>query len=242
MIKKVKHSLFLFLLFAVVFCNAQISNGYFLKSKGGDKYFVALGYGQGSAHWNSNFESTEFYDKDGSVINRGDFHFGANSPTKNFDINVLAPIKHIRLGLGIDFEYHYLMQLKVYTKDGSDYLLFDEAMRFDKIYLTSEVPFKYGSRKKYSFNWNFRCGWFGYTNVKRFNFIGEKPFPIAVLANTGLTADYEFLPHIYVYLSPQLEYKIYDNSRTEAPVQIIHRVFSGAVVGGFRVDLGGIAH
>src|ERR1041385_1564303 len=78
---------------------AQVSNGYFVKSKGGDKYFVALDFGMGTAHWNSLFQSTEFYDKDGSVINKGDFHFGANSPVRQYDVNVLAPVRHIRLGL-----------------------------------------------------------------------------------------------------------------------------------------------
>ncbi len=233
-----KYLFFPFFLIHSVLCIAQVSNGYFLKSKAGDKYFVALGYGQGTAHWNSLFEKTEFYDKDGSVINKGDFHFGANSPTKNYDICVLAPIRHVRLGLGIDFEFHYLSQLRVYTKTGTDYLLFDESMRFDKIFIAAEVPFKYESRKKYSLSWNMRCGWFGYTNVKRFNFIGDKPFPIALLFNTGLTADYEFYPHVYLFASPHMEYKIYDNSRTEAPVQIVHKIYSAAVIVGVRVDLG----
>ena len=217
---------------------SQVSNGYYAKSKGGDKYFVALGYGMGTAHWNSLFQSTEFYDKDGTVINTGDFHFGANSPTRNYNINVLAPIKHIRLGMGIDFEHHFLAQLKVYDKAGVENLLFDESLRFDKIYFQTEVPLKYDSRKKYSFSFFGKFGWFGYTNVKRFNFIGEKPFPIAILAGTGITADYEVLPQVYVYLLPNFEYKIYDNSRTEAPVQIRHSVFTYNVLGGIRVDLG----
>ncbi len=213
------------------------TNNFFHKSKGGDKYFIALGYGMGTAHWNSVFQSTEFYDKDGAVIHEGDFHFGANSPTRNYDVNVQAPLKKIRLGLGICFEPHYLTQLKVYEKGGAEFMLFDEGLRFDKIYLQSEIPFKYGSRKRYSFNLNFRAGWFGYTNVKRFNFIGEKPFPIAVLAAAGLTADYEMFSQVYLFLQPYFEYKLYDNSRTEAPVQIVHSVFTATVLAGVRVDL-----
>lgn len=219
-------------------CLAQISNGYFVKSKGYDKYIVSLGYGHGTAHWNSNFAGTEFYDKDGSVINRGDFHFGANSPTRQYDVNVLAPIKHIRLGLGISFEHHYLSQLKIYTESGEEYLLFDEGLRFDKIYFNTEIPFKYESKKKYSFNFNFHAGWFGYTNVKRFNFIGEKPFPVAVFAGAGIIADYEIYPQVYFFAFPNLEYKLYDNSHTEAPVQIRHSVFTASILGGIRIDLG----
>ncbi|MEK6615264.1 MAG: hypothetical protein AABZ32_04010, partial [Bacteroidota bacterium] len=219
------------------FCHAQVSNGYYVKSKGGDKYFVSLGYGVGTAHWNSVFKSTEFYDKDGSVINKGYFHFGANSPTKQYDVNVLAPFKHIQVGLGISFEHHYLSELKIYTKGGKEYLLFDEGFRFDKIYLNTEIPFSYESTKKYSFNLNFHAGWFGYTNVKRFNFIGEKPFPVAILAGTGATADYEIYPQVYFFISPNVEYKLYNNSRTEAPVKIRHSVFSAGMLGGIRVDL-----
>ena len=230
---------YLLILFLFVSFFGFSQEGYFYHKKGdGDKYFVALGYGQGTAHWNSDFKSTEFYDKDGSVINRGDFKFAANSPTKHYEINVLAPIKHFRFGLGIAFEHHYLSQLKVYTKTGEEYLIFDESLRFDKIYLNTEIPFKYDSKKKYSFSWNFKCGWFGYTNVKRFNFIGEKPFPIAVLASTGITADYEVYPQVHVFAFPNIEYKYYSNSHTEAPVDITHRVFTASVLGGIRIDLG----
>ena len=229
--------LFISITFAVP-AQAQVSNGYFIKSKAGDKYFISLGYGRGTAHWNSQFKNTEFYNKDGSVINRGDFSFGANSPVNLYDVHVLAPVSKVRLGLGIDFEYHYLLQLKVYNKDGSDNLLFDESMRFDKIYLDFECPFKYESKQRFSLNWNVRCGWFGYTNVKRFNFIGEKPFPIAIMINTGLTADFELFKQTYLFLAPQIEYKLYDNSRTEEPVQIVHKIYSMAVIGGIRYDLG----
>jgi hypothetical protein len=226
--------------FFLLFCFAGFSqSGYFFHSiKSSEKYFVSLGYGAGSAHWNSVFKSTEFYDKDGTVIHTGDLKFSANSPSKHYDVNVMAPIKHIRVGLGISFEFNYLSQLKVYTKDGEDFLLFDEGLRFDKVYLQAEVPFKYDSNKKYSFNWNIKAGWFGYTNVKRFNFLGDKPFPISFLVASGITADYELYPQIFVFLQPSLEYKFYDNHNTDTPVQIRHNVFTGCVLGGIRVDLG----
>lgn len=217
--------------------------GYFQNSKQrGEKYFVALGYGFGTAHWNSVFKSTEFYDKDGSVINTGDLHFSANSPSKNLDVNVMAPIGHVRLGLGINFEFHYLSQLKIYTKYGDDYLLFDEGLRFDKIYLEAEVPFKFSTDKKYSFSWNSKVGWFGYTNVKRFNFLGEKPFPISVLGSTGVMIDHELYPQVYVFVLPNVEYKFYDNSGLETPVEIRHNVVSVSALCGIRVDMGKLRH
>lgn len=219
------------------FCQ-DASSKYFYRPKAGDKYFVALGYGVGTAHWNSVFKSTEFYDKDGSVISDDGLKFSSNSPTKHYDVNVLAPVKHVRLGLGIAFEHHYLAQLKIYTKDGESYLLFDEGLRFDKMYLQMEVPFKYDSKKKYTISWNLRAGWFGYTNIKRFNFTGEKPFAISILGATGVTADYELYPHLYVYVFPDFEFKYYDNARTENPVQIRHNVWGMSMIGGLRVDLG----
>lgn len=221
------------------FLSGFAQSGYFYSSKPrGEKYFVSLGYGQGTARWNSVFKSTEFYDKDGSVINMGDLHFSANSPTKNLDVNVMAPINHVRLGLGINFEFHYLSQLKIYSKYGEDYLLFDEGLRFDKIYLQAEVPLKYDTDKKYSFSWNAKVGWFGYTNVKRFNFLGEKPFPISILASTGIMIDHELYPQVYIFALPNLEYKFYDNSGLETPVEIRHSVVSVSVLAGLRVDLG----
>jgi hypothetical protein len=213
--------------------------GYFFHAvKSSEKYFVAVDYGMGAAHWKSVFKSTEFYDKDGAVINSGDLKFTANSPARIYDVNVMAPVKRVRIGLGIAFEFNYLAQLKVYTKEGEDFLLFDEGLRFDKIYLQTEVPFKYDTDKKYTFNWNIKLGWFGYTNVKRFNFLGDRPFPISFLIASGVTADYEIYPQIYAFVLPNLEYKFYDNYNTDTPVQIRHNVFSASILCGIRVDLG----
>ncbi len=236
---KLLQNIFLFSFFCFLFSVSHSQEGYFYHKKGeDDKYFVSLGYGEGISHWNSVFKNTEFYDKDGRIINRGDFEFGANSPTKLYDLSVLVPIKHIRLGMGICFEHHYLSELKFYSKTGEEYLLFDESLRFDKIYFNSEIPFTNNSKKKYSFSWNLKAGWFSYTNVKRFNFIGEKPFPIALLGCTGITCDYEIYPAVYIFAFPNIEYKYYNNARSEAPVDILHRVFSGSIIGGIRVDMG----
>ena len=232
-----KYLLFLFFASFIKLLYSQNIPSYYTKTKAGDKYFISAGLGVGTAKWNSLFENTDFYDKDGAVINKGDFYFGAKSPTTTYDLNVLVPIKHIRFGLGIGFEYHYLTQLQVYDKSGSNYLLFDEMMRFDKIYLDIQVPFKYSSRKKYSFNWDMRCGWFGYTNVKRFNFIGEKPFPLAIWANTGVMVDYLIYHQILLFLYPNFEFKYYSNSHTEDPVDITHRIMSASIIGGVRVNL-----
>ena len=206
--------------------------------KKGEKYFIGLGYGLGTSHWNSVFKNTQFYDKDGSVIKSGDFKFQANSPTKHYDINVMVPIKRIRFGMGISFEYQYLSQLKIYSSNGDEFLIFDEGMRFDKIYLQAEVPFNFDTKKKYTMSWSFKAGSFGYTYVNRFNFLGDKPFPISILAAAGVVIDYEIYPQIYAFVLPNLEYKFYDNSHTDTPVQIIHNVFTASILAGIRVDLG----
>ena len=222
-----------------IFSAGFSQGGYFFHAhKSSEKYFVAVDYGFGTAHWSSVFKNTEFYDKDGAVIHKGDLKFSSNSPTNNYDVNVMAPLRHVRIGMGIDFEFHHLSQLKIYDKDGVAFLLFDEGMRFDKVYLQTEVPFKYDSDKKYSFAWNLKAGWYGYTNVKRFNFLGERPFPVSFFVSTGITADYEIYPQVYAFILPNIEYKLYDNSRTEFPVNIRHNVFSMCLRMGLRVDLG----
>ena len=238
--KKIVYTFFFFFLSFLGFSRSPSQAYFYNPVKGGDKYFISVGYGVGTAHWSSVFKGTEFYDKDGAVINNGDLKFSANSPTKHYDANVSAPIKHIRCGLGISFEQHYLAQLKIYTKDGQDFLLFDEGLRFDKMYLHLEVPFKYDSKQDYSINWDMRIGWFGYTNIKRFNFVGERA--TSFLVASGFTVDYEMYPKVYVYLFPNLEFKYYDNSRNETSVDIRHRVFTANIVGGIRVDLGNFSN
>lgn len=225
---------FFYLPFSI--CYSQRSEGYFYHASKAEKYFFSVAYGEGTAKWKSVFKNADFYDKDGAVINTGDFKFSATSPTKHLDANVSAPFKKIRLGMGISFEQHYLGALKFYAKNGDEILLFDEGLRFDKLYFHSEVPFHYNSNKKYSFNWNFRMGWYGYTNVKRFNFLGEKPFPISVLFGTGITADYEIYPKVFVFVFPNLEYKYYSNSASDSPVDIRHNVYTASVLAGVRVN------
>jgi hypothetical protein len=234
--------LILFILSSFVVFSQGDASRYLNHTRGGDKYLIALGYGMGTAYWHSVFKNTEFYDKDGKVINNNDLKFNANSPTKHYDVNVSAPVKHIRLGLGISFEQHYLDQLTIYTKDGESFLLFDEGLRFDKMYMHLEVPFKYDSQKEYSISWNLRLGWFGYTNIKRFNFTGERPFALSPLVASGITADYEIYPKVYLFLFPNFEYKLYDNSRTDASVKIHHNIFTADIIGGLRIDLGRLSN
>ena len=238
---KKNYSFILFFIIAICqlpfsICLSQNSESYFYHASKADKYFFSVAYGEGTAKWKSVFKNADFYDKDGAVINSGDFKFSATSPTKHLDANVSAPFKKIRLGIGISFEQHYLASLKFYSKNGDEILLFDEGLRFDKLYFHSEVPFHYSSKKKYSFNWNCRLGWYGYTNLKRFNFLGEKPFPISILAASGITADYEIYPRVFVFVFPNLEYKYYCNSGAESPVGIRHNVYTASVLGGVRVN------
>ncbi|MFH1005382.1 MAG: hypothetical protein V1781_07835 [Bacteroidota bacterium] len=224
-------------LFSTTFVFSQLpTTMYFGKKNKRDKYLIALGYGIGTARWNSSFKSTEFYNKNGSVMSTEDFKFRANSPTQHYEVNVMAPIKKVRLGMGISFEMHYLAELEVYSERGEKFILFDEGLRFDKMFFQMEVPFKYDSNKKYSFNLNTHLGWFGYTNVKRFNFIDDRTWPFCFLLNTGITADYEVYPRVFIFLTPSFEYKYYNNADTEGPVEIIHRVFSVSIISGIRVN------
>ncbi len=225
-------------LLSAIYLNVSAQTEYAFHSQKGDKYFVSLGYGYGTAQWSSVFKNTEFYDKDGAVIKSGDFNFKGDSPIKYYDVNVMAPVKHVRLGLGIAFEYHYLAELKIYSQGGDAYLMFNEGMRFDKVYLQIEKPFKYDSKKKYSLSMNVKLGMFGYTNMNRFNFLGEKPYPFTCLVATGLVLDYEIYPHVYAFAIPNIEYKFYSNTHTDTPVQVIHHVFAESIQGGIRVDLG----
>ena len=117
-------------------------------------------------------KAQNFYDKDGSAkLIPGDLKFSANSPARilrckcNGRLLKAHPYRAWRLA----FEFHYLSPVEsIHQRTERIFFYLMKDLRFDKIYFQTEVPFKYDTDKKYSFNWNVKMGWFGYTNVKRF--------------------------------------------------------------------------
>lgn len=201
------------------------------------KYFITLGYGIGTARWYSTLNNTVMYDKNGNVIKSGEIQFTARNTTKFYCYEGTFPVMKVRMGLGISFEQFYLDQLAVNAAGNESNLLFDESFRFDKIYYSLEVPFKFDTDKPYSFSGMTKVGYFNYNGIERFNFFGEEPIAKSFLFNLGFLADYKVFPHTYVFLYPCAEFKYFRNNKDENPSSINHNIVSYNVVGGLRIDV-----
>jgi len=204
------------------------------------KYFVAVSYGVGTARWNSTIKNTQLYDKTGTIIRDGVVKFKAKNSTAVINLEALAPVGKVRLGLGISFEEFYLNKLNITTQSSpvdKNILRFDESFRFNKIYAQVEVPFKYQNQSNGSINFNGHLGYYGYSGIDRINFFGEEAIAKTFFATAGLVFDYRVYPHFYFFAYPNIEYKYFDNSHMERPSDIIHNIFTGTLMGGIRVDL-----
>lgn len=235
---KKKLPLLLFFLFITLASQAQF--GYFKRlERRQEKYFVAIGYGIGTARWNSNLDNSQLYDKYGAVIQSGYIRFKARNSTELLDLNVQFPLAKIRLGMGINFEKFYLDKLEITQSPGADatLILFDESFRFEKFFGQIEVPFWPESKSDFSLSGNGHIGYFGYSGVERFNFFGEEALAKTFFATIGFIADYRVYPHAYVYLHPYTEYKYFKNSPVENPSIIRHNILTYGITGGVRVDV-----
>ncbi|MBN8703486.1 MAG: hypothetical protein J0M08_10500 [Bacteroidetes bacterium] len=231
----------LFSALAILFClpvlfSQEEGAGSFRKQK---KYFVAASYGFGTARWYSTLTNAVIYDKSGNVIRSGEIQFTAKNPTKFYNYEASFPVMKVRMGLGISFEEFYIDQLALSSTPtaAESNLIFDESFRFDKIYFTLEVPFKFDSDKLYSFSATSRLGYFNYNGIERFNFFGEEPMARSFLLNLGLLADYKVLPHVYLFVNPCVEFKYFKNNKDETPSTINHNIVSYNIVSGIRIDV-----
>jgi hypothetical protein len=214
--------------------------GYFKRlERKQEKYFVGLGYGVGTAHWRSNLDNSQLYDKFGAVIQSGYIRFKAKNSTEFLDLTVQFPLAKIRLGMGINFEKYFLDKLEITASPGADakVILFDESFRFEKFFGIIEVPFWPESKSDFSLSGNSRLGYFGYSGVERLNFFGEESLAKTYFGNLGFIADYRFYPHAYVFVNPSFEYKYFKNSPQENPSIIRHNIFSYMISAGVRVDV-----
>jgi hypothetical protein len=210
---------------------------FFRKSRKEAKYFVALSYGLGQAHWKSQLGQAEIFDKFGSVIKSGDLDFKAQNDLNSFSLDASAPFGKIRLGIGIQFDYYFLDKLEITTPFATNIILYDESFRWDKFFVSAEIPFKYESDKSYSFSSKTHLGYFGYSYVDRFSLFGEEALAKTFWMATGIVADIKLYPHCYVFIFPNVEYKFYNNNKDEQPKNIVHKIFSYSCMAGIRIDV-----
>lgn len=201
------------------------------------KYFVSMGAGMGTSWWNSSLGNTEVYDQNGGVISSGDLRFKAKNKLDQYYLDVSFPISRIRFGIGINFEYNYLDKLKVLRSTGDQYILYIESFRFDKFYLLGEFPFNPESDSPWGLSAKMHMGWYGLSYVDHFNFFGEEALAKTYFVTLGGLVDYKLYPHTYLFLFPNFEFKYFDNSKEENPADIHHKILTGTITAGIRIDV-----
>lgn len=227
----------------VVFSLEGAGQGYFQRMQTKErKYFVDLGYGVGTARWFSRIEQSVIYQPSGQILRAGNVRFKAKNSASSYHAAIMAPVKKVRLGLGICFENFYLDKLEVESdnpliKDSRNLLLFDETFQFQKMFAQLEIPFSYESKSNGSISVNSHVGYYSFSGVKRMNFFGQAPVAQTFFITTGLMLDYKFYPHTYVFLYPNTELKYFNNSKMEMPSNIIHRILTFTAIAGIRIDM-----
>ncbi|MEO6884110.1 MAG: hypothetical protein ABI199_08810 [Bacteroidia bacterium] len=235
-----KISAFVIFFFTVISAFAGYHSNHGDLDKKHKKYFVAVGYGIGTAKWYSRFQNTNLLSTDGSVIETGNTTFQTQNPTNFYNFEVSFPVQRVRLGLGISFESFYLDKLYFTSPStiASNYIVFDDNIRFDKFYGMIEIPFKPESNQPYSFSFIGRLGYYGYNGLAHLGFFGQNALASTYLANIAFLADYELFTQTYLYVSPCLEFKYFRNNKNEVPSIIVHDIYTAGIVFGIRVDLG----
>lgn len=204
-----------------------------------EKYFASFYYGEGRARWISDVSFTDLYNSDGNVINKGteELNFKIKNTSKSYGLDVSAPYGPVRLGLGINFEEFYLDKIILNATSNKAYLPFNESFRFDKLCFTTEYPLPFSNNKRYSVNLNSRIGYYGISKVKSYNFFGGPYLGNTIFGGIGVLTDIELAPRYYFFVNLYGEYKHYRNNGEELPSIIIHRIFTGSVQAGIRINM-----
>ncbi len=203
-------------------------------------YFITAGYGFGTSYWSSTIKNTELYDKKGRIIKSGDLKFKSNTDVRCYDINALFPISKILLGVGLNFEENTMDQIDI-SAPSSDagIVLYDQKFRMDKIYALVEFPLYRKEKSDFLVMAQARFGYYNYSGVDRINFFGEAAFANTYFVGVGLIGAYNVIPHIYLYVHPNFEYKYFSNNSSEKPIDIRHNIYTFVATVGLKIDVSG---
>lgn len=205
----------------------------FFKDGPTEKYFVAVSYGLGNASWNSKINTGSLYDTSGTEMFSGNINFKAKNAYKSINLDVLAPIGKISMGLGISFEDFFIQKIKI----NSNQYYFAEKFRFEKIYTQLEIPIDHFSNDFFTFNVKVQAGYYGFSYINHIDFFGSDINASVLFINTGILIDYKAFKHLYAFLIPICEYKYFRTNLTERPTVIIHNIFSYGIQFGIRFDV-----
>lgn len=201
------------------------------------KYFATIGAGKGKAFWQSELGNTLIYDLSGASYASGNVQFHTSGNYDTYYLEASMPISNFRLGMGINFQYHYIDKLTLEQPTGEKMILYSESFRFDKIYFNYELPFYPKSEHPFNCGLKGNIGYFGVSFVDHHNFFGEEALAKTWFYTLGLIPDYKLYPHTYVFLYPNVEYTYFNNAKSENPAEIKHHIFQWCISAGIRVDM-----
>lgn len=230
--KKLLSILFILIVHSVVVAQYE----YRYADKGNTRYMVTGGCGVGTSYWWSKVENGGLYNKYGAAIKSGYFKYKSRTAITCYDLNVIAPVAEIMLGLGINFEMNAMDRIDIKSPDTGS-IIYDQKFRIEKVFGIVEVPLQKEIIRNFIVDIQARFGFFGYSGVDRENFFGQAPMPSTFFIGFGPVANYRIIPHTYVYFMPSFEYKYFHNNLNEYPVKITHRMFTGIVTAGVRIDV-----
>ena len=201
-----------------------------------NRHFIDAGYGLQRSSWYSNLHDFDLYNNQGVIVKSGDLKIRARNGTSLFHFDVSFPFSKIRLGMGISFVNVYMDKIVVQGSDGNtSNIFFDEKFIFDKLYAVVEVPLKIKTQKNLLLSLKSNVGYFSYSGVKSLGFFGEDSKANTTFANVGVSAGFGLYPHLFLFLYPNFEYMQLKSISGRS--DITHRVISGGISGGIRMDL-----
>ncbi len=201
------------------------------------RYFFGLSAGKGVTDWYSRTEGYELVRRDGKKIVSGDHRLTAQSTYNSYEVEVLAPLKDVRVGMGIAFEEFVLYEIQVESPVFRDPISFVENFRFDMFFLQGEFPLSLLEHEDLALNVNVRGGYYGFTRVTSLSLFGERRLGATYFFNTGIVGTWNLADRFYLLLRPAFEFKHFDNARREPAGAIYHELLSYGMNFGVRAHL-----
>lgn len=212
-------------------------HGYFDNWGHESKYFAGIGFGTGETDWYSRTENYELIDQRGQLIYDGNSTLRAASNFRVYQLEVLAPVWRLRLGLGINFEFYDLRSFDLEAPNYVATVPFIEKFRFDKVYAQLELPYYPKWDVDINFGLNVKTGYYGFTKVNNRTLFGASRLGRAYFIELGVLADAKVYDRTYLFVMPAVDYKYFNNPRREHPNAIYHNLLSYKVTIGVRVHV-----
>ncbi len=213
---------------------STVAHSQYYSEQANSKHFVGFGYSLANTHWYSHTEDFQLFDPTGRTLIDGAGSFDTRVQSQMLQLEVLAPVGEVRMGVGIAFEECQLYKINVESDIINTVVPFTEMFRFNKLFYQLEVPFSKLNSHFFSLAINNRVGYYGFTAVKSLSLFGERRMGKSFFGSTAARMDFKVGAMTYLFVMPMMEYKYFKNTQEESPNFIIHNMFSYSAVIGLR--------